>query len=297
MAEMNDLNLRPTPHDDIELRPDHVEPSIASSVGPPAADDGLVDEPEPRRPSVWVALAILIALVGGVLYFIYGRHPLPPEQTEAQNAGASAGTAAQQPPQEPLPSLDESDELVRTLVKQLSSNPTLLTWLASDNLIRTFTMLVDKIAIGAPPSKQAAFAKPAGAFKVTGSGDDLRIDPASFARYDTLAAVVDSVNAEGAARAFQRLKPLMEQAHRDLGYPAGDFDTKVSLAVARLLETPVPEAPVKVRSSSVNYQFVDPELEGLMASQKQLLRMGPKNQQLVQNKLREFVKAAGLAGR
>jgi hypothetical protein len=297
MADLNDLNLRPTAHEDIELRSDHVEPSIGSSAAPVTpADDTLLDEPEPRRPSVWVALAILVALIGGVLYFIYGRHPLPPEQTDTQNAAASAGTAAQ-PPQEPLPSLDESDELVRTLVKQLSSNPTLLTWIASDNLIRTFTMLVDKIAIGAPPSKQAAFAKPAGAFKVTGSGDDLRIDPASFARYDTLAAVVDSVNAEGAARAFQRLKPLMEQAHRDLGYPAGDFDTKVSLAVARLLETPVPDEPVKVRSSSVNYQFVDPELEGLMASQKQLLRMGPKNQQIVQNKLREFVKAAGLAGR
>jgi hypothetical protein len=295
MADLNDLNLRPTPHEDIELRPDHVEPSIASSVAPPA-DDALSDEPEPRRPSVWVALAILVALVGGVLYFIYGRHPLPPEQTDTPRPAASAGAAAQQP-QEPLPSLDESDDLVRTLVKQISSNPTLVTWLASDNLIRTFTMLVDKIAIGAPPSKQAAFAKPAGAFKVTGSGDDLRIDPASFARYDTLAAVVGSVDAAGAARAFQRLKPLMEQAHRDLGYPAGDFDTKVSLAVARLLETPVPDEPVKVRSSSVNYQFVDPELEGLMSSQKQLLRMGPKNQQVVQNKLREFVKAAGLAGR
>jgi hypothetical protein len=266
--------------DEIELRP-------------APDDESIVDEP--RRPSVWVALAILVALVGGVLYFIYGRHPLPPEQAPAEHAAASGATATG--PQEPLPALDESDELVRTLVKQLSSNPTLVTWLATDNLVRTFITIVDKIAIGVSPAKQAAFARPAGAFKVTGSGDNLQIDPASFARYDTLAGVIGSVDAAGAARAFERLKPLMEQAHRDLGYPPGDFDTKVNLAVARLLDTPVPSEPVRVVSTSVSYQFADTELESLMASQKQLLRMGPRNQKIVQDKLREFVKAAGLANR
>lgn len=267
--------------DDLDLR--------NSSVEEPIAD-------EPRRPSVWIALAILVALVGGVLYFIYGRKPLPPEQSQAVRPAAASGVAASQGRQEPLPALDASDDAVRALVRQLSSNPTLLTWLATDNLIRTFTTIVDKMAIGVSPAKQATFAKPAGAFAVTGRGEDMRIDPASFARYNTLAGVIDSIDADGAARAFQRLKPLMEQAHRDLGYPAGDFDTKVNLAVARLLETPVPDEPVKVRSTSVTYQFADEELESMTPAQKQLLRMGPANMKLIQAKLRAFVKAAGLSG-
>jgi hypothetical protein len=106
--------------------------------------------------------------------------------------------------------------------------------------------------------------------------------------------VIDSVNVEGAARAYARIRPLCEQAYRDLGYPDGDFDKKMSLALARMLETPVPDGPVQLRSTSVAYQFADPDLESLSSPQKQLLRMGPRNMRIVQAKLREFVKAAGL---
>ena len=54
-------------------------------------------------------------------------------------------------------------------------------------------------------------------------GDALRIDPQSYDRYNTLAAVVDSLDVDGAARSYQRLKPLINQAYRDLGYPDEDF--------------------------------------------------------------------------
>jgi hypothetical protein len=68
----------------------------------------------------------------------------------------------------------------------------------------------------------------------------------------------------------------------------------MSLALGRLLDTPVPEGPVELRSTSVAYQYADPDLESLSSPQKQLLRMGPRNMKIVQAKLREFVKAAGL---
>ena len=129
---------------------------------------------------------------------------------------------------------------------------------------------------------------------MTGSGASVQMAQASYDRYNTLASVIDSVNIEGAAKAYARIKPLCEQAYRDLGYADGDFDKKMSLAMARLLDTPVPEGPVELNSTSVSYQFADPDLESLSSPQKQLLRMGPHNMRIVQAKLREFVKATGL---
>jgi hypothetical protein len=129
---------------------------------------------------------------------------------------------------------------------------------------------------------------------VTGSGDTLRIDQQSYDRYNTLAAVVDSTDVDGAAKAYQRLKPLINQAYHELGYPDEDFDKKLGMAIARLLDTPVPTGPVALKATSVSYQFADPDLESLSSPQKQLLRMGPHNMQIVQAKLRAFAKAAGL---
>jgi hypothetical protein len=275
MPNLDDIDLQPSTSHDFDLR-------TPGAAEPPE---------EGRRPSVWVALAILAALIGAVAYFIYGRQPLPPEQAAESRP---ARTEAPAPPAEPLPALDASDALIRQLVASFSSHPQLVSWLATPDLVRTFVAMVDKIAIGASPAKNAAFARPKQPFDVSGSGQTLHMSQASYDRYNTLASVIESVNIDGAAKAYARIKPLCEQAYRDLGYPDGDFDKKMSLAMARLLDTPVPEGPVELRATSVTYQFADPDLESLSSPQKQLLRMGPRNMRIVQAKLREFVKATGL---
>jgi Protein of unknown function (DUF3014) len=277
MPNLDDIDLQPSTSHDFDLR-------TPGSADPPE---------EGRRPSVWVALAILAALIGAVAYFIYGRQPLPPEQA-AESRPARTQAPPPAPPAEPLPALDASDALIRQLVASFSSHPELASWLATPDLVRTFVAIVDKIAIGASPAKNAAFARPKQPFQVSGSGATVQMSQASYDRFNTLASVIDSVNIDGAAKAYARIKPLCEQAYRDLGYPDGDFDKKMSLAIARLLDTPVPDGPVELRATSVTYQFADPDLESLSSGQKQLLRMGPRNMRIVQAKLREFVKATGL---
>lgn len=276
MPDRDDIDLQPSTSQDLDLRP-------PGSVEPP--DEG-------RRPSVWVALAILVALIGAVVYFIYGRQPLPPEQAAEPRPAVTQPPPA--PPAEPLPALDASDALIRQLVATFSSHPQLASWLATPDLVRTFVAIVDKIAIGASPAKNAEFARPKEPFQVSGSGMTVQMSPASYERYNTIASVIDSVNVEGAAEVYARIKPLCQQAYRDLGYPDGDFDKKMSLALGRLLDTPVPQGPVNLRATSVAYQFADPTLESLSTPQKHLLRMGPNNMRIVQAKLREFVKATGL---
>jgi hypothetical protein len=285
MPDLDDIELPSGRSEELPLRTERSGDSLNLGAPSPPVD-------EPRRPSLWVAFVVLAALIAGVAYFIYGRHPLPVEQERTARAAEQAPPPAA--PAEPLPALDASDALARTLLQQLSSHPQLAEWLLTNDLVRKFTSIVDRIAIGTSPAKVAAFAKPSQPFKVAGSGDSLHIDQQSYDRYNTLAAVLDSLDVDGAARTYQRLKPLINQAYRELGYPDEDFDRKLSMAIARLLDTPVPTGPVALKATSVSYQFADPDLESLSSPQKQLLRMGPHNMQIVQAKLRSFAKAANL---
>lgn len=265
-------------------------------VGLRAVDDPPAEaSPEPRRPSTIGALIVLAVLVAGLLIFYYWR-PLPfPGSGPQQTAVRSDGQAAQVPTEfGPVPALDASDEFVRALVRQLSSHPALVSWLASDQLVRALTVTVDKVAIGSSPAKEMRAVGPTSPYLTTGSGETLRADPRGYARYDTFANVVDSIDTEGAARAYRRLRPLFQEAFDELGYTNLTFDDRLALALGRLLDTPVPEGDVMLRASSVTLQYADPELEALAPAQKHLLRMGPRNMRLVQHKLREFARAAGL---
>jgi hypothetical protein len=257
-----------------------------------AADPRL--QPPTRRSGKAGALIVLAVLVGALAVFFYWR-PLP-FSTEPASAPVRQPAVAADVPTEfgPVPALDASDEFVRALVRQLSSRPELITWLAQGNLVRTFVVSVDKMAIGSSPGREMKALAPSGKFQTVGAGSTLTIDPLSYERYNTLANVVDSVDVEGAARAYRRLRPLLQQAFDELGYTNLAFDERLALALGRLVDTPIPEGPVALRSSSVTFQFADPDLEALAPVQKHLLRMGPRNMRLVQSKLRAFARAAGL---
>jgi hypothetical protein len=277
---VNDRLELDSPEPEFELRP-------GAGSAPPGRDA--------RRPSTLGAVAVLLVLMAALVVFYYWR-PLPFPRPNPEPARLAADTGAAQVPTEfgPVPDLDVSDEFVRALVRQLSSHPTLVTWLASDQLVRAATVVVDKVAIGSSPARELRAMGPTAPFVVTGTAGDLRVDPKSYARYDTFANVIDSIDTEGAARAYRRLRPLFQRAFDELGYTNLTFDDRLALALGRLVDTPVPEGDVALRATSVTFQYADPDLEALSPPQKHLLRMGPRNMRLVQHKLREFARAAGL---
>jgi hypothetical protein len=127
-----------------------------------------------------------------------------------------------------------------------------------------------------------------------GAGSTLRIDPASYDRYNAIANAVDAIDPEGAARAYRRLRPLMQQAFDELGYVNLPFDERLARALGQLVDVPAQEGDVMLKATSVTFQYADPELEALSPAQKHMLRMGPHNMRLVQTKLRAFARAAGL---
>jgi len=244
------------------------------------------------------ALVVGIALLGGYLaYRQWAGAPATEAVTPAASTEADTNPVPLGGPAEAIevPPLDESDAFVRDLVAKLSSDPRLLAWLATDGLIRTFTVVVVNIAGGETPSPHLRMMRPLSGFRASPQGGGLVLDPRSFERYNAVADAAASVDPAGSARLYTTLKPRIEEAYRDLGYPDTSFDETLEQAIVVLLRTPVLDGPVRlVESGGTSYAFENTDLEKLSAAQKQLLRMGPRNVRIIQAALRSIAGALGI---
>jgi hypothetical protein len=180
-------------------------------------------------------------------------------------------------------------------VKQISANPRVAAWLATDGLIRNFAVVVENIAGGASPAVHLRSLRPASSFQVTKDGDRLVIDPRGYQRYDGLAAAAASLDPASAARLYATLKPRIEEAYRDVSNPSARFDRTLERAIVLLLKTPAVPDPIPVRlQGGTGFAFADPNLEALAPSQKQLLRTGAANVRRIQASLRAIALAMGI---
>jgi hypothetical protein len=274
---------------DLDLRPPDGAPRPPSP--PPAGP--------PRRTALWgfAALLVVAAAVGG--YLTFREKPMPaPAATAApaRQAPAPAPPANLGGTPEPIdvPPLDQSDALVRTLVRAISTHPLVEAWLTTRGLIRNFVVVVVNIANGPSPAQHLRPIAPRQAFRVMSRDGATVIDPRSYDRYNRIADAIGSIDAAGAARLYATLKPRIEEAARDLGEPAGSFDRTLERAIAVLLRTPVVDRPVRVVDTDRGYVYADDALEGLTAAQKQLLRTGPRNVRMIQQSLRDIAAALGV---
>jgi hypothetical protein len=185
--------------------------------------------------------------------------------------------------------LKTSDVVVRELAAGLSSNPKLAAWLVNDDLIRRFTASVNNIAAGNSPRSHLDFLRPKEGFEVdTKGGGDLVINERSYRRYDLPAAVFSSLDTEGTVVLYRELKPLIDEAYREIAPPSRSFDDRLRGAMDHLLAVPVVEGPIPVEERVVTYAWADDELEALSGAQRHLLRMGPDNVRKIQSKLSEL---------
>jgi Protein of unknown function (DUF3014) len=272
------------PPADYELRPVPVEPPPSSrSLTPPIG--------------VWVAAALVAAAGAAYTAFIWWPRPQPEQPTRAASEAASVelphplGGAA-----EPvtLPPLDASDAVVRTLVRALSTSPAVTAWLATNGLIRNFTVSVANIADGVTPAKHLSALRPASGFRVIERDGQPYLDPKGYDRFASIADAVASVEPAGAATLYATLKPRIEEAARDLGLPDPSFDRVLERALVTLLNTPVVDGQIRLKPKGIGYAYADDRLEALTGAQKQLLRMGPRNVRTIKAGLREIALALGV---
>jgi hypothetical protein len=265
------------------------------------------DERPPMPPAgpntgVWVAVAGLVVAASIAAYIVFGHRPPPvpvakaphPVDTSRQPPAPLGG----QPSPIVVPPLDETDALVRQLAAQISSNPRVAAWLATDGLIRSFTVISTNVAEGKTPAVHLRMFRPPSSFAVTEGKDGAYVDPRSYRRYDGLAAAAASIDPAGAARLYATVKPRIEEAYQEIGAPDGTFDRTLERAIVLLLRTPIVDEPIRVQPRGPGYDFADSHLQALTAAQKQLLRAGPDNVRTIQASLRAIALALGIpAGR
>ena len=190
-----------------------------------------------------------------------------------------------------LPDLDSSDAMIRQAILSLTnfSVPEVEGLLPGDQLIRKFVAVLDNAA--------------AGRFSLTLLGDlsingnfvareiekgVFEIDFRSYQRFNFVTDVFYSINAARAVELYRLAKPLINVAYKELGYLEDDFDKIFFLALESILKTPDFPERVLLKRPVVMYEYIDPEYEGLNAFQKQILRTGPRNSELIKKKAREI---------
>ena len=242
---------------------------------------------------------VAVALVAGLGSFYFFGDPDPVVEPAPVVAAPPPPTPAPPPvtaPVEdvPLPALDESDGLLRNLVAALTSHPAFAAWLIPDQLIRTFVLVVENVADGNNPAARLTPLRPTQRFSARGEAPQLAVDPASFARYNTHAEIVASINPVGAAELYRKLSPLITEAYAELGHPDGGFDATLHRALRNLLETPVLEREAELTPRATFFEFTDDALEDLPSVQKQFLGMGPRNVRAVQASLLDIARELGI---
>jgi hypothetical protein len=189
------------------------------------------------------------------------------------------------------PPIEGTDPIVRAAVAELSSHPTLGSWLISDGLVRRFVAAVEAVAGGYSPRESVAFLRPDAPFLVRESEGRLVIARSSYHRYDLVTQVFTSIDNQGAATLYRQLKPAIDAAHREIAWFSDDFDSRLDEAIEHLLEVEIPADEIEVEAGLVTYTFGDAAFEQLTDAQRQLLRLGPDNARRIQAKLRELQKA------
>lgn len=245
---------------------------------------------------IWWAIPIVVVIaIGAALYFGYKQEqpelrpqaaaPQEPASTEQPIQHPIAEPATQ--PEEPLPTLEESDGEVQTSLTELFGGP-IEKFLIPKNIIRHTVVTIDNL----PRKKTAVQMRPVrpapGEFAVERAGTEITLSEENFERYSALVDLLQSVDAQQIAVVYRRYYPLFQQSYVDLGYPEGYFNDRLVEVIDHLLATPDVQGPIKLTLPGMFYEYADPSLESRSAGQKLLIRMGSENAAIVKEKLREL---------
>jgi hypothetical protein len=256
-----------------------------------------VDE-DAKKWLYWAIPAVVVVGIGVALY--YGRTHRQAQQaqqpaiTQPESTPPSVEPGIQNPveappPANPLPPLAESDPSVADSLSSVFGRA-LEPILVPKNIVKHTVVTIDNL-----PRKKTAVqmwpVKPIGGeLLATGDAEQFTLGADNYARYEPVISILKNTDTAQLAAIYKQYYPLFQQAYVDLGYPDGYFNDRLVEVIDHLLATPDVTGPVLLKRPSVNYEYVDAELENRSAGQKTLLRMGSANAAVVKAKLRELRK-------
>ena len=189
---------------------------------------------------------------------------------------------------EPVTALAESDTYVQQKALELINNNVVASSLVQQDLTRQFVVFVDNLAQGELTRKVSPIKGPEKLFTVSEITNKVYLNPEGFHRYDAYVDSIAKMDEQSLMATYKQMTPMLEEAFSELGYSNAKFNDRMLQAIKLLLAAPIVEDPIELSSISVNYQFVDPDLEALPSAQKLLIRMGPENTRKLKVALRKL---------
>lgn len=193
-----------------------------------------------------------------------------------------------------LPELNESDDWLQNKLPDLTWRNELIPLLVTEDIIRRFVVFTDNFSQGLLAYEHSLFVQPKDKFSVDeqsvnveGEQNVWQWDSKTSKRFDLYVDLLRSVDSTTLVNWYIDMKPLIDEAYRELGYEE-DFTYTLQDAITRVLDMELPKSAMEVTRTSVMYKFQDPQLEALDDSDKLLLRIGKENLLIIKSVLLEI---------
>ena len=210
--------------------------------------------------------------------------PLSQVLSEVSNESTKIQIENEQETRIKLPSLRESDGFVRDEISDWGL-PRL--WIDNDSLIARYTALIASVSRGELPRRQLGFLLPKGQFKVLRDGEKTFASPENYRRFDGFVDLIEQIPVGQLARLLREIDPLVRISLRQLGLSESPESILLG-AFDRVLAAPKAPSRIELVQSTVVFEFADSTLELLPEFEKQLIRMGPRNLERLQNYIRKL---------
>jgi len=196
---------------------------------------------------------------------------------------------------EPLPTLDESDGWLQEKLPSLTWRKELLKLVINEDMIRRFVVFTDNFSQGLIAYEHSPLVAPVTAFSATeknGANNQSKTtwqwDDSSTRRFSLYVDLLRSIDTDSLVEWYVELKPLIDQAYSELGYPDDDFTEVLQSTITRVLDMELPKEPIELVRPSVMYRYKNVEIESLDDADKLLLRLGKDNLLVIKSILLEI---------
>jgi len=265
----------------------------------------------------WGIVAIIIAIVIAALAWLYlsstpeevivDQTPtaiveaeLPPEpvpepeiiEPEVEAPIIEPEPVIESEPEPLLPSLDDSDAWVQEKLPNYTWRKELLKLVINQDMIRRFVVFIDNFAQGNLAYEHSPLIKPTNKFsanesKVDGNSE-WKWDESATRRFTLYVDLLRSFDSETLVQWYFEMKPLVDQAYEELGYPDENFTDVLHDAITKVLDMEIPKESLDLVRPSVMFRYKDERVEALDDADKLLLRLGKENLLVIKSVLLEI---------
>ena len=265
----------------------------------------------------WAVIAIIIAIVlAASVWILMGEEEPEPEvitpapvvetkpvieepvEEEIIEEPAIEPEVIEEPVVEPvepevvLPTLAESDGWLKEKLPSITWRKELLKLVIDDDIIRRFVVFTDNFSQGMVAYEHSPLVKPASGFTAKEINQDgqvtIKWDEMSTRRFSLYVDLLRSLDSDELVNWYFELKPLIDEAYRELGYPDEDFTDILQDAMTKVLDMEIPKERQELVRPSVMYQYKDEYYESMDDADKLMLRLGKENLLVVKSILLEF---------